>query len=229
MLTLHGMMREEFGEGHDVRRAATEASTEMALPDRAVAIADPDGKFAGHLGARHAVAAVAIDRTDRRASGPVHLASERYRVMTERVDVPGKRYVAAIAAPLASLDADDAALRTALGWGIFVAMLAAGARRMAGGPRKRCGRSATWLGRPRRSPSATPVGRLSAPHPGDELGTLAAAFNGCSIGSPPSSTRSVSSWRTRRTNCARRSRSSARRRRSPWRATSGRRTNTANR
>jgi hypothetical protein len=43
MLTLHGMMREEFGEGHDVRRAATEASTEMALPDRAMAIADSDG------------------------------------------------------------------------------------------------------------------------------------------------------------------------------------------
>jgi hypothetical protein len=43
MLTLHGMMREEFGEGHDVRSAATEASTEMALPDRAMAIADSDG------------------------------------------------------------------------------------------------------------------------------------------------------------------------------------------
>ena len=177
MLTLHGMMREEFGEGHDVRRAATEASTEMALPDRAVAIADPDGKFLIPWG-RH------VDwRTLPMTSDAMRLpyrsfGSARYRVMRERVDAGGKRYVAVIAAPLAPLDAEDAALRSALGWGVFVSMLVAGlggwlVGRQSLRPLSDMARQTKTLAADR-----TPVGHLTTPHPGDELGTLATAFNG---------------------------------------------------
>lgn len=176
MLTLHGMMREEFGEGHDVERAATEASTEMALPDRAVAIADPGGAFIVAWGRNIGSPQWPLVR------GLPHLrteafASGRYRVVRERIDVHGKRYVAAIAAPLAGLEADNAALRSALGWGILVAMLAAGVGgwlvgREALRPLSDLARQAKAL------TGQTPVGRLTAPQPRDELGVLAAAFNG---------------------------------------------------
>src|SRR4029450_4243363 len=122
MLTLHGMMREEFREGHDVRRAASEASTEMALPDRAMAIADPDGNVLQAWG-RPLTSPLRPLLDGPPAPRTVHLATERYRVITERVDVAEKGYIAAIAAPLAALDADNAALGAALGWGILVAML----------------------------------------------------------------------------------------------------------
>lgn len=176
MLTLHGMMREEFGEGHDVRRAATEASTEMALPDRAVAIADPEGQFI-----------VAWGRDIRSPGWPLlrglpHLrtepfASGQYRVLRERLDLQDKHYVAAIAAPLAALDADNSALRSALGWGILVAMLVAGAGGWLVGrePLRPLGDLARQA---KAFTGQMPVGRLTVPHPGDELGVLAAAFNG---------------------------------------------------
>ncbi len=176
MLTLHGIMREEFGEGHDVRHAAGEASTEMALPDRAVAIADPDGKFVVTWGR-----AIPSEQWPFVKEPPglrtVHVASERYRVLTEPDAFQGRRYVAAIAVPLASLDAEDAALRAALGWGIFAAMLAAGlggwlVGRQTLRPLGDMARQAKTI------TERTPVGRLSTPHPADELGTLAVAFNG---------------------------------------------------
>ena len=175
MLTLHGMMREEFGEGHDVRRAATEASTEMALPDRAMAIADSDGNVLVTWG-RPLTSSLRPLIDGSPALKTVPLGAERYRVMTERVDVAGKGYIAAIAAPLAALDAENAALRTALGWGILVAMLAAGVGGWLVGretlrPLSDMARQAKTI------TERTPVGRLTAPHPGDELGTLAATFN----------------------------------------------------
>ena len=176
MLTLHGMMREEFGEGHDVRKAATEASTEMALPDRAVAIADPDGKFLIAWG-RH------VDWQSALTSDGMRLRTEsfgpaRYRVIRDRVDAGGKRYVAAIAAPLAPLDAEDAALRSALGWGVFVSMLVAGVGGWLVG--RQSLRPLSDMARQTKTLAAdrVPVGHLTTPHPGDELGTLATAFNG---------------------------------------------------
>jgi two-component system OmpR family sensor kinase len=177
MLTLHGMMREEFGEGHGVQRAASEASTEMALPDRAIAIADPGGKFV-----------VSWGRDVRSTQWPLlpHaarirtevLAASRYRVIRERMDTGGKQYVAAIAAPLAAYDAEDAALQSALGWGILVAILAAAlggwlVGRQSLRPLSDMARQAKTIAADR-----TPVGHLMAAHPGDELGTLATAFNG---------------------------------------------------
>ena len=176
MLTLHGMMREEFGEGHDVRKAATEASTEMALPDRAVAIADPDGKFliawGRHVDWRSAIASDGM-RLRTESFGPA-----RYRVMRDRLDTGGKRYVAAIAAPLAPLDAEDAALRSALGWGVFVSMLVAGVGGWLVG--RQSLRPLSDMARQTKTLAADrmPVGHLTTPHPGDELGTLATAFNG---------------------------------------------------
>jgi two-component system, OmpR family, sensor kinase len=177
MLALHGMMREEFGEGHDVQRAASEASTEMALPDRAVAIADPDGRFVRSWGRDvHSprwplMGDVPPLRTE-------YLASARYRVLRQRMEVDGKRYVAAIAAPLAEHDAEDAALRNALGWGIFVAMLAAGVGGWLVG--RQSLRPLSDMARQAKTTAADrmPVGHLTALHPGDELGTLATAFNG---------------------------------------------------
>jgi signal transduction histidine kinase len=176
MLTLHGMMREEFREGHDVRRAASEASTEMALPDRAMAIADPDGNVLLTWG-RPLTSPLRPLLDGFPALRTVDLATERYRVITERVDVAEKGYIAAIAAPLAALDADNAALRAALGWGILVAMLAAGVGGWLVGretlrPLSDMARQAKTI------TERTPVGRLTAPHPRDELGTLGAAFNG---------------------------------------------------
>src|SRR4029450_1964405 len=176
MLTLHGMMREEFGEGHDVRRAATEASTEMALPDRAMAIADSDGNVLVTWG-RPLTSSLRPLIDGSPALKTVPLGAERHRVMTERVDVAGKGYIAAIAAPLAALDAENAALRTALGWGILVAMLAAGLGGWLVG-RGRLRPRSDRGGEAKTITERTPVGRLTAPHPGDELGTLAAAFNG---------------------------------------------------
>jgi len=175
MLTLNGMMREEFGEGHDVRRAANEASTEMALPDRAVAIADPERRFAVRWG--HDIRSARWPLMD--ASPHLRterLAAERYRVLTERVEFQGKRYVAAIAAPLTTLDADDARLRTALGWGILAAMLAGGLGGWLVG--RESLRPLTDMARQAKAiTKRAPAGRLTAPHPGDELGTLAVAFN----------------------------------------------------
>jgi signal transduction histidine kinase len=141
-----------------------------------MAIADPDGNVLLTWG-RPLTSPLRPLLDGFSALRTVDLATERYRVITERVDIAEKGYIAAIAAPLAALDADNAALRAALGWGILVAMLAAGVGGWLVGretlrPLSDMARQAKTI------TERTPVGRLTAPHPRDELGTLGAAFNG---------------------------------------------------
>jgi signal transduction histidine kinase len=176
MLTLQGVLREEFGEGMDLAGAAKEASTEVVAPDRTLVVSDVNGRvvemwgrplsspWRPRLGASPLVETIAI-------------GTARERLLSERVEYRGHRYVAAIVAPLDDIAAENAELRSALLLGIVVAFAVAGLSGWLVG-RHTLQPLADMAAQAARITETNPVNRLTTPHPDDELGTLAVAFNG---------------------------------------------------
>jgi two-component system OmpR family sensor kinase len=175
MLTLEGVMRTEFGEGLDLQGAADEASTEVVAPDRALVLVQSDGAPLARWG--QPLAKDWQPRTDTSVVETLVLGSRRFRLVSRPVVYQGHRYVAAVVAPLESLEEEDAELSLALAVGVLVALVVAGL----GG----------WLvGRQTLRPLTAmamqaslitehePSGRLQASNSGDELGQFATAFNG---------------------------------------------------
>jgi signal transduction histidine kinase len=174
MATLQGVLRTEFGEGLDLQAAADEASVEVLAPGRTLVLMRPEGALLARWGGP-------IDPQWRPSKGAVletaTIGAARVRVRSEPVQFERHRYIAAVIAPLAELDAADVELRRTLGLGTLVALIVAAA----GG----------WLvGRQTLRPleamasqamaieESTAGDRLQAPHPDDELGRFASAFNG---------------------------------------------------
>jgi signal transduction histidine kinase len=176
LMTLEGVMRTEFGEGLDLQAAADEASIEVIAPDRALVLAAPDGRIIAAWG--RTVTPPWLPPLQASVAIPQDVATEHgnWRAVGRAVDVNGHRYVAGVLAPLDELNSDHAELLTALSAGVLVALLVAGLGgavigRQALRPLEDMANQATTI------TEEDPSGRLVAPHPFDELGQLAAAFN----------------------------------------------------
>lgn len=174
MMTLDGVMRTEFNEGLSIEAAADEASTEVVAPDRVLVLVRPGGELLEMWGLpfardwRPSLQQTVLDT--------IVVDGRRYRLFSHQVSTDKLPYVAAVMAPLAELEAEQAGLARALAIGGLFALLVA----IVGG----------WIvGRQTLKPltqmavQATaitghdPTGRLSAPNSGDELGQFAASFN----------------------------------------------------
>lgn len=174
-LTVQAVMLNEFGEGLDLGGAAKEASTEVITPGRSVVIARIDGSVVRAWGAP--LSAVWHPSTPTLAqSETIPLAGASYRVVARQVSAPS-RFMVAVLADMAPLEAEQRQLFRNLGIGMAVALLVAAV----GG---------LLVGKPALRPLSTMahqaqlIGernfatRLTTPNKGDELGRLASAFNG---------------------------------------------------
>ncbi len=107
----------------------------------------------------------------------ITIGSERGRLLSERVEHDGVRYVAAVVAPLADFERDMGQLRRSLMLGIVSALALAGVAGLVVG-RRALRPLADMAEQARTMTEANPVERLRAPNPADELGTFASSFNG---------------------------------------------------
>ncbi len=176
MLTLQAVMHTEFGKGLNLEVSAEEASGEVVAPGRVLALLRVDGELLAMWG--HPI--------DGAWRPPVHtdvrfhtitIGSERGRLLSERVEHDGFRYVAAVVAPLADFERDMGQLRRSLLLGIVSALALAGVAGLVVG-RRALRPLADMAEQARTMTEANPVERLRAPNPGDELGTFASSFNG---------------------------------------------------
>jgi signal transduction histidine kinase len=176
MLTLQGVMRTEFGEGLDLQASADEASIEVVAPDRMLVLTDADGKLLAMWG-RVLDAAWRPPPVLDTAFLTVDLRGMPARAFIQRVEGQKHRYVAAVLAPLAAIQTENAAMRRALAAGIVVALVVAALGGWVVGrqtlkPLGEMAAQATSIS------EDEPVGRLHTPNADDELGRLAHAFNG---------------------------------------------------
>ena len=121
MATLEGVMRTEFGEGLTLEGAAAEASAEVIVPDRTLAVTRPDGSLVELWG-------LPVDRSSlpsivaNAEAATVATPGGELRVLTRLVDYNGHRYGAAV---MASLSALHAGRRNAVSLGVAMALIAA--------------------------------------------------------------------------------------------------------
>ena len=176
MATLQGVMRTEFGEGLTLEGAAEEASTEVVVPDRTMVLARPDGSVLEVWG-------LPLDRTalpplgGNREPETVAAQSGELRVLSRAVEHAGHRYHAAVIAPLAPVRAQHAEMLRAMGAGVVIALVVAAVGgwligRQTLKPLTRMAEQARQVN------EQDPRERLTAPPVDDELGRLAASFNG---------------------------------------------------
>ena len=165
-------MREEFGEGLDLRGAAAEASTEVVTPGRAVVVSSLDGSMVRAWGTPLPVAWRPMDApVDAPASESITLGASAYYAIDHRVREGAHEYLVGVVAPMAPLDQEHRELLRSLMLGIVIALAVA----IVGG----------WLvGKPALRPlsdmahQATQVSerniaaRLMAPNQRDELGPV---------------------------------------------------------
>jgi two-component system, OmpR family, sensor kinase len=175
MLTLEGVMRTEFNEGLDLQAAADEASTEVVAPDRTLVLTRTDGALLAIWG--QPLVSHWRPRTDVSTVETLALGSTRLRLLSRPVAYRGHNYVAAVMAPLESLESEYAELLWALAVGVLVAFGVAGVGGWLVGrqtlrPLTDMATQASSI--TERDPSA----RLHASNSDDELGRFAAAFNG---------------------------------------------------
>ena len=176
-LTLGAVMLNEFGEGLDLSGAALEASSEVVTPGRILLIAREDGSIVRAWGGtlpsswRPGVASPDADASS------VTLNGANYRMVGRRVVANGHAFVVVVLAAMAPLEEDQRNLFRTLTIGIAAALIVA----VLGGlligklalrPLSAMAEQAAALG------ERNLTTRLAAPHPRDELGQLASAFNG---------------------------------------------------
>jgi two-component system, OmpR family, sensor kinase len=175
MLTLEGVMRTEFGEGLTLRAAATEASSEVVAPDRALVLAQPDGQLLAAWG-------VPLDAAwrppvnGRQTVTTLSVGSASFRMRSRPVEYRDHRYIAAVLAPLAASDAQHAEMLLALAIGVVIALVAAAVGGWVIGQQalRPLSDMAQQASRINEHTSST---RLRARYPNDELGQLGTAFN----------------------------------------------------
>ena len=176
MATLEGVMRTEFSEGLSLEDAAHEASTEVVAPDRTLALVRTDGSILQVWG-------VPMDRGSLPAVGsgaPAATVSSRageVRVLRRLVEHGAHRYVAMVIATLTPLRSRQAEMVRALVLGVLIALIAAALGGWIIG-RQTLKPLARMADQARRIDELDPRDRLAAPPVDDELGRLAASFNG---------------------------------------------------
>ena len=176
-LTVGAVMLNEFGEGLDLSGAALEASSEVVTPGRILMIANEDGSIVRAWGGT-VPSAWRPDVTSRDAdASSVTLNGANYRMVGRHVVANGHAFVVLVLAAMAPLEADQRELFGTLSVGIAAALMVA----VLGGlligklalrPLSAMAAQAAALG------ERNLTTRLAAPHPRDELGQLASAFNG---------------------------------------------------
>jgi len=176
MATLQGVMRTEFSEGMSLEDSAKEASIEVVVPDRTLVLTRADGSILEVWGLPMDRASLPpLDGNDEAATiaGP----AGDLRMLSSEVEFAGHRYNAAVIATLAPVRAQTAEMQQAMFAGIVIALIVAAAGgwligRQTLRPLTRMAEQARQIN------EQDPKGRLAAPPVDDELGRLAAAFNG---------------------------------------------------
>lgn len=176
MATLVGVMHTEFGEGLTLEASAEEASREVVAPGHAMIVTRGDGTVLAAWGMPTDVSSI-VGRPAQTEPMTVDTGGDGVRALSREVAEHGHRYRAFVVAPLDVLATQHAEMVRAISMGVLIALVIAAA----GG----------WLiGRQTLRPLSEmaeqaggidgrdPTGRLSTPHADDELGRLAAAFNG---------------------------------------------------
>jgi two-component system, OmpR family, sensor kinase len=176
MATLEGVMRTEFGEGLGLEAAAGEASAEVVAPDRTMALTRTDGTVLQVWGlpidrdAVSSIGSIAGPATVRSVAGDL-------RVLRHHVEYERHTYVAIVIARLAPYRAQQAEMVRALALGVLIGLIAAAAGGWIIG-RQTLKPLARMADQARGIDAREPRDRLAAPPVDDELGRLAAAFNG---------------------------------------------------
>jgi len=177
-LTVEAVMRNEFGEGLDVRGAAAEASTEVVTPGRTVVVSSLDGSMVRTWGAPLPVAwrptAAPVDGP---ASESITIGASAYYVIDHHVRDSAHEYLVGVLAPMAPLQQEHRELLRSLMVGIVVALAVAAVggwllSKPALRPLSAMAQQATQVS------ERNIAARLTAPNQRDELGRLATAFNG---------------------------------------------------
>jgi heavy metal sensor kinase len=174
LATLEGVMRTEFAEGLTLEAAAAEASAEVIVPDRTLAVRDTDGRVMRLWGLPFAAAHLPPISAAETATMATPAGQVRY--LSRTVDHGEQRYFAIVLAPLAPVIAQHREVVTAMSAGVGMALVAAvaGAWLIGRQTLKPLTRMAAQAGRiDERDPSV----RLTAPPVADELGQLATSFN----------------------------------------------------
>ena len=176
MATLEGVMRTEFGERASLEEAAAEASTEVVVPDRALVLMRPGGGVLERWGLPLALPPPA-SIAERSGLATLYAPTGDLRALSRHVVFGRHEYVAAVIAPLAPLQAEHAEMVRAMTLGVLVALIGASAGgwligRLTLKPLSRMADQARQIN------EHNPRDRLEAPPVDDELGGLAAAFNG---------------------------------------------------
>jgi signal transduction histidine kinase len=176
MLTLEGVMRTELDEGLDLAAAAKEASAEVVAPDRTLQLLTADGARLASWGlpvpAGWRPPAIGEPGIDTLAVGDAPV-----RALVRPLAYAGRRYVAVVIAPLEDIAAERRELRIALGAGVIIALLLAAVGGWIVG-RQSLRPLGTLAAQAAAISGRDPSERLRAPHPNDELGRFAGAFNG---------------------------------------------------
>jgi two-component system, OmpR family, sensor kinase len=176
MATLEGVMRTEFGEGLTLEGAAEEASVEVVAPGRALALTRPDGQLLAFWGLPLDRGAIGLVPSDGAGVTTVTTRTGEARMLTRSVESAGHRYRAFVLAPLDELHEEEVATVRATIIGGLIALLAAAV----GGwviARQTLRPLTDMAVQASRINARDPTERLSAAHPGDELGLLAQSFN----------------------------------------------------
>jgi heavy metal sensor kinase len=173
--TVNGVLRNEFSERLTPLEAVHDMLDELDLPLAGVAIVDADGRV---LGSRIPGPLAIDERVVRSASEtPMFVGSDQeIRIRAVISEIDGVRYHIVVWTALDEVDREEDTLRRALVLGIPLALLlaivggwAVGRRTLR--PLADMAQQANAIG-PRASGQ-----RLTVANPGDELGTLANAFN----------------------------------------------------
>jgi heavy metal sensor kinase len=177
MATLLGVMRTELGEGLSLQDSAAEASAEVVAPGRSLALLTPDRAVLAMWGLpMDRASVITAAGTDVVTTLDTPAGSQRvHRRVMDTGDE--RRYVAVVMAPLAELEDQQAEVTRAMTAGVLVALLTAGIGGWLAG-RRMLTPLADMAEQATRINERDPRGRLTTPQANDELGQMAAAFNG---------------------------------------------------
>ena len=175
MATLQGVMRNEFSEGMSLEDSAAEASIEVVVPDRTLVLKRADGTILRVWG-------LAMEERDVPSLGKapfndtLALTSGDARILSGYVEHAGHAYIAAVIAPLASLQTQHTETIRATALGILVGLVVAAVGGWFIG-RQTLKPLTLMAGQARAINERNPTERLTAPPVKDELGDLATSFN----------------------------------------------------
>jgi len=169
------VLANEIDERHDLALAAQDATEEIRIPGRTVAILSGDGKLLASNDAGSQAAFLAA-QTVPTALATVNAPGGAMRMIAAAGSHDGHRYTIRVAAPLAALAAERSALMETLAIGLSLALVLAGAGGWLIG--RQALRPLVAMANETRAVTGVADMRIAVPPTHDELEQLAQAFNG---------------------------------------------------